>query len=169
MKSVRQEILECLEGKVIEVEDAVFLLEQLARDPDQSKQPNHPQAPTTCSICGGELRVVRLECIHCHATMEGMFTPCVFNRLTPDENKLLLLFVQCRGNLKEMERELKLSYPTVRSRVETMLSKINKAKTPGDATRKQIKQGVEEGLYTVTDALMWFVSQHHKKEDEKGY
>jgi len=78
-------------------------------------------AIATCPICSGELAVTRLHCRSCGTTLEGDFNVGRFARLTREQFALLESFLRSRGNLKEMERELGISYPTVRARVDALL------------------------------------------------
>jgi hypothetical protein len=75
----------------------------------------------TCPVCSNELAVTRLHCRSCGTTLEGDFSVGRFGRLNRDQLALLESFLRSRGNLREMERELGISYPTVRSRVEALV------------------------------------------------
>jgi hypothetical protein len=79
---------------------------------------------STCPVCAGELGVTRLRCRSCATTLEGDFTVGRFGRLDRDQLTLLESFLRARGNLREMERELGISYPTVRSRVEALVRSL---------------------------------------------
>jgi hypothetical protein len=76
---------------------------------------------STCPICDGELRVTRLQCATCATAIEGQFAVGRFSRLTREQMALLESFLRARGNLRELERELGVSYPTVRNRIEALL------------------------------------------------
>jgi hypothetical protein len=76
---------------------------------------------STCPVCANELAVTRLHCRSCGTTLEGDFSVGRFGRLNRDQLTLLESFLRSRGNLREMERELGISYPTVRSRVEALV------------------------------------------------
>jgi hypothetical protein len=76
---------------------------------------------STCPVCSNELAVTRLHCRSCGTTLEGDFSVGRFGRLNRDQLALLESFLRSRGNLREMERELGISYPTVRSRVEALV------------------------------------------------
>src|SRR5258707_14865056 len=76
---------------------------------------------STCPVCASELAVTRLHCSSCGTTLEGDFSVGRFGRLNRDQLTLLESFLRSRGNLREMERELGISYPTVRSRVEALV------------------------------------------------
>jgi hypothetical protein len=76
---------------------------------------------STCPVCSKELAVTRLHCRSCGTTLEGDFSVGRFGRLSRDQLVLVESFLRSRGNLRDMERELGISYPTVRSRVEALV------------------------------------------------
>jgi hypothetical protein len=78
----------------------------------------------TCPVCAGELAVTRLRCGGCGTTIEGEFGVGRFARLTRDQTVVLESFLRSRGNLRDMERELGISYPTVRARVEALVRSL---------------------------------------------
>jgi hypothetical protein len=79
---------------------------------------------STCPVCSGELAVTRLHCRSCGTTLEGDFSVGRFGHLTREQLALLESFLRARGNLRDMERELSISYPTVRSRLEALLKAL---------------------------------------------
>ncbi len=78
----------------------------------------------TCPVCAGELEISRLHCSSCGTTIEGEFGVGRFGRLSHEQMALLESFLRSRGNLKEMERMLGISYPTVRARVEALVQAL---------------------------------------------
>jgi hypothetical protein len=76
---------------------------------------------STCPVCSNELSVTRLHCASCGTSLEGDFSVGRFGRLNREQLALLESFLRSRGNLREMERELGISYPTVRARVEALV------------------------------------------------
>jgi len=76
---------------------------------------------STCPVCAQQLAVTRLHCGECGTTLEGRFSVGRFGRLDKDQLALLESFLRARGNLRDMERELGISYPTVRNRVESLV------------------------------------------------
>ena len=75
----------------------------------------------TCPVCSDELTITRLHCRSCGTALEGEFGVGRFGRLDREQMRLLESFLRSRGNLKEMERELGISYPTVRGRVDALV------------------------------------------------
>jgi hypothetical protein len=82
---------------------------------------------STCPVCQGELTITRLQCRSCGTGLEGEFGVGRFGRLGREQLAFLESFLRSRGNLKEMERELGISYPTVRGRLETLLRALDLA------------------------------------------
>jgi hypothetical protein len=74
-----------------------------------------------CPVCSADLAVTRLHCDTCGTSLEGEFSVGRFSRLSREQMAILESFLRSRGNLREMERELGLSYPTVRSRVDALV------------------------------------------------
>jgi len=88
---------------------------------------------STCPVCSGELSVTRLHCRTCGTTLEGDFSVGRFGRLSREQLTLLESFLRSRGNLRDMERELAISYPTVRSRVEALIRALGFGPRDGEA------------------------------------
>lgn len=82
--------------------------------------PKHPM-PTRCPVSGETLEVTRLRGPTSGVVIEGEFLPNEFALLDGDALEYLRLFVKVRGNLKEVERMLGVSYPTVRARFDAMV------------------------------------------------
>jgi hypothetical protein len=89
----------------------------------------------TCPVCADELTITRLHCRSCGTALEGEFGVGRFGRLDREQMSLLESFLRSRGNLKEMERELGISYPTVRGRVDALVRALGLADgaTTGEA------------------------------------
>ena len=119
--------------------------------------PESVKIPTTCSVCSGQLEAVRLQCRSCGTALEGHFDIPPFARLSPEQHQLLMLFLQSRGNVKEVERALGLSYPTVRNRLDALLQTLGLAgEAPTSAAprrRVDVLKDLEDGKISVEAAL----------------
>lgn len=80
--------------------------------------------PHKCPVCDGKLTVTRVSCPTCGTTMEGEFTGCRFCELSPEESRFLLAFIKNRGSIKDVERELGVSYPTVRAALDGLIASL---------------------------------------------
>lgn len=111
---------------------------------------NSRKLPSACPSCGGELIVVRLKCAKCGTEVTGEFELCPVCRLDGDLQHLYNLFIQARGNLKQVQRELGLSYPTVRARIEELFHELSQENVSRDP--QAILAKVRAGELRVEDA-----------------
>ncbi len=112
--------------------------------------------PPQCPACGGDLAITRLQCLRCGTEVAGTFTLGALARLREPHASLLELFLRVRGNVKDMERELGLSYPTVRARLEEALTAAGLDRprdAAGDAARRTaILDQLESGAISASEA-----------------
>jgi hypothetical protein len=109
-----------------------------------------------CPICGSELRVKVLACPSCRTKIEGDFSPPesrLFS-LSREDLEFVEMFVQSRGSIKEMEKALGVSYPTVRGILDSVIGKLGYVVDRGVAPdkRKQILDQLEKGELSVGEA-----------------
>ncbi|HVB11359.1 MAG TPA: DUF2089 domain-containing protein [Bacillota bacterium] len=110
-----------------------------------------------CPVCGEPLDVVRLHCRSCDTAVEGRFDIGRFAALGPEQLDFLETFLRARGNIREVERELGLSYPTVRSRLDALLAALGLAATGADEEqapgRRAVLDALERGEITADEAV----------------
>ena len=81
-------------------------------------------APTSCPVCGEALRIARLQCDACNTAIEGDFDAGRLGRLSREQTAFALVFLECRGKIKDVEERLGLSYPTVVARLEQVVEAL---------------------------------------------
>lgn len=81
-------------------------------------------APSRCPVCGQTMEVTRLRCGHCETELTGSFTPCRFCLLEQKHMQFIEVFLRCRGSIKEVEKALGVSYPTVRNMMDAALAAL---------------------------------------------
>jgi hypothetical protein len=111
--------------------------------------------PLNCPVCGEHLALTRLSCPACDTELSGGFTTCEFCVLADDDREVLRVFLASRGNMKELERHLGVSYPTARARFDALLAKIGidrPAPSPS-ASRIELMEQVARGEIEVDAAL----------------
>lgn len=122
----------------------------MSRDPEDTHR-----APNECPVCGDPLLVTRLGCRSCGTELAGVFEPCEFCGLDAQENETLRVFLASRGNLRELEKHLGVSYPTARQRLTQVLMKLGlsgEAEQPVGLTRDQVLAEVASGALTPAEA-----------------
>ena len=105
-------------------------------------------------MCGEHLAVTRLGCAACGSELAGVFAPCEFCALNARETEMLRVFLMSRGNLREVEKHLGVSYPTARLRFGELLQKLGLTgeTDPAPLTRDQILSEVAAGALTPAEA-----------------
>ena len=83
---------------------------------------------TKCPVCGGELKVTKLECTNCNSRIEGDFKLSKFNYLNDEQLKFALVFLKNAGNIKAVEKELDISYPTVKKNLDELIEALGFSK-----------------------------------------
>ena len=112
-----------------------------------------------CPTCGGELTISGLQCHACHTRIESQYSTCPFCRLSQQDLDFIEIFVKNRGNIKELERELGISYPTVRNRLNAVIAELG-YEVRGDAPtsdessekRREILKQLDEGEISAEEA-----------------
>jgi hypothetical protein len=118
------------------------------------------ELPTACPSCGSTLAITRMTCYSCGTEVAGAFSLSRLASLREPHASLLELFLRVRGNVKDMERILGLSYPTVRARLEEALQAagLDREEPPLSETelakrRAAILQDLEQERISPTEAV----------------
>lgn len=111
------------------------------------------KAPGRCSVCGDTLHVTQLTCNTCESTLQGSFTPCRFCALDAQTMAFLEIFIKNRGSIKDIEREMGISYPTVRNNIDNLLSALGFASETKPLTKKEILEKLSKREISSSEAL----------------
>ncbi len=110
--------------------------------------------PSSCPVCNHRLATTRLTCPDCNTELSGAFAQCEFCVLTDEDRDVLRVFLASRGNMKDLERHLGVSYPTARARFDTLLGKlgIERPATPAPS-RVELMEQVARGEIDIDEAM----------------
>jgi len=108
-----------------------------------------------CPICKAELTISELTCFKCQTVLKGNFKRCDFCKLTEEDHNFIKVFLKSHGNIKEIEKELGISYPTVKNRLNQIISSLGiKAKEGlSKEERLEILNKLEQGEITLEQAV----------------
>jgi hypothetical protein len=116
--------------------------------------------PSQCPICGGEIIVSRLHCRECDVTIDGRFSSRTFSQLTPQQMDFVETFVRLEGKITHMEKELGLSYPTIRNRLHEVIRALGyepggeeEESALSEAEREKILNDLDEGKISYEEAI----------------
>ncbi|MFQ3587805.1 MAG: DUF2089 domain-containing protein [Fimbriimonadaceae bacterium] len=93
--------------------------------------------PARDPVSGKEFIVTELFCEESGVTVRGRFAVPRYAKLDPEQAKFLEAFLRCRGMLNSVERELGISYPTVRSRLDALLQALDLTPVRDDSARRE--------------------------------
>ena len=116
-------------------------------------------APAQCPVCGERMLVTKLRCSHCGTELSGEFAPCRFCRLEEKHLQFVETFLRCRGSIKELERALGVSYPTVKNMLDAALTALGLDEKPElralreKEERAEILQRLSDGEIDVDTAI----------------
>ena len=108
--------------------------------------------PHDCPVCGDELALTRLSCSQCGTELSGAFEACEFCSLNAEDRELMRIFLASRGNMKELERHLGVSYPTARARYDALLGKLG-IERPTVDPEVELLESLARGEVDVDEAL----------------
>lgn len=111
-----------------------------------------------CPVCDGDMHVTELECSSCGTKVSGRFRLEKFSRLNPDQMKFVEVFIKLRGNIKEVEQEMGISYPTVRKKLDEVIQALgfSPEESPEDTKaeeRTEVLDALEKGEIEYEEAV----------------
>jgi hypothetical protein len=115
--------------------------------------------PRQCPVCGDELHLTRLGCGSCGSELSGRFASCPYCALREADRQILRTFLVSRGNMRELARDLGVSYPTARQRFADLLVRLGleDAANPAgmaepDASREDVLRQLAAGELDLEEA-----------------
>lgn len=112
------------------------------------------RAPATCPVCATDLITLRVGCPNCATEISGHFEQCRYCKLEPSDLEILEVFLRSRGNLRDVQAHLGVSYPTARQRFGDLLARMGLGEpTPTDDRQtSSVLSDLAAGRITVDDA-----------------
>ena len=108
-----------------------------------------------CPVCDSGIQITEIYCKNCETTIHGEFELCKFCKLTTQQKYFIEVFIKNRGNIKELEKELGISYPTVRNKLDEVIAalgyQVEQPKIP--VNRKEILDKLSRGEISKDEAL----------------
>src|SRR4051812_41835709 len=103
-------------------------------------EPLQKKLVTRCPFCSGSLAVARLCCTSCDTRIDSVLPVPAFFRLPPELQEFVLIFLRCQGKIRDVEKELGISYPTVCKRLDMVNELL------GNNSKRRDRNGILEQL-----------------------
>lgn len=84
---------------------------------------------TKCPVCTHQLKAVKLHCQSCGTQIENTFDFPKIMHLTKEQLEFVEVFIKSRGNIKDVEKELGLSYPTIRTKLDQVIEALGESRS----------------------------------------
>ncbi len=104
-----------------------------------------------CPFCNDELKIGRLDCSGCNTRIDTDLSVPAFFRLPEELQDFAMVFLRCRGNIRDVEKALGISYPTVCKRLDMVNELLGQSENPV-LTSREILQQVENGELSAKEA-----------------
>ena len=105
-----------------------------------------------CPCCNETLRIATLQCPECGMEMKNDFELSAFDRLSNEQYAFLIEFLQQRGNLKNVQSELGVSYPTAKKKLDDLLIALELTQEADEQEMEEIDMSNLVVNYNSTDA-----------------
>jgi hypothetical protein len=106
-----------------------------------------------CPICQSDLNVTRLKCSNCNTEISGEFQLSKFSYLSKEHLYFIEVFIKNKGNIKQIEKELGISYPTVKRNLDEVIVSLGYEVSPEEkANKEEIFRKLENGEITASEA-----------------
>ncbi len=117
---------------------------------------------STCPVCHGKLRIKEYQCCECQLVLRGDFEESHFANLSREQLDFVRTFIIVQGNIKEMEKRLNISYPTVKNRLSDIIKAFGHTET-NNIDYSDVFSDLEEGFVSVEEALTMIEARRKKK------
>ncbi len=106
-----------------------------------------------CPVCKHDLKVTKLSCTNCSTEISGDFQLSKFNYLSKEHLYFIEVFIKNKGNIKQIEKELGISYPTVKKNLDEVIRSLGYVIDDEDsAKRDEVLAQLEKGEISASEA-----------------
>lgn len=107
-----------------------------------------------CPVCNARLEVQRYHCPSCDITIEGQFAISELAALNAEQQEFVKTFICCSGSIKEVEKKLGISYPTVKNKLKQVQDILcPESKSSLSEESEEILKKLEQGAISVEEAI----------------
>ena len=102
-------------------------------------------------MCSESLITLRLGCPSCGTELSGHFETCRFCRLNAADLEILEVFLRSRGNVRDVQAHLEVSYPTARARLSEVLDRLGLGEPPSPEVARPVRSSEVDAAAILAD------------------
>jgi hypothetical protein len=130
------------------------------------KKAKQVDLPVNCPLCGESIEVTRVKCSACGSEINGSFNISGFTRLPIEYQKFITVFLRHRGNIRAVEKELGISYPTINKMLEAINRMFESSVEEKPLDRREILDAIDRGEMSVRDATYILKTRSKERRNE---
>ncbi len=112
-----------------------------------------PNIPTNCPACNARMNITELRCNKCDTRVQGSFPISKLISLSEEEKEFLETFLRSRGNIKEVQERMGISYPTVKNRLDKLLTALGLLEEVRTINQSEIIAALKDGDISAEEAI----------------
>lgn len=109
--------------------------------------------PVNCPACNAGMSITELRCNKCHTVVQGNFPVNKLISLSEEDREFLMTFLRSRGNIKEVQERMGISYPTVKNRLDRLLSALDLDDEVVSLSQNDVINALKNGEISVDEAI----------------
>ena len=106
-----------------------------------------------CPVCYHELTISKLSCNHCSTEISGKFKMSIFDKLSDEQKEFALTFIKNEGNIKKIEEDLGISYPTVKNKLKDLKKALGYDNKESTVDKAEILEKISTGEITPEEGV----------------
>ncbi|MGM0508051.1 MAG: DUF2089 domain-containing protein [Fusobacteriota bacterium] len=107
----------------------------------------------SCPVCYNELTITELQCEKCKTKITGSFKMSEFDKLNDEQKYFALKFIENEGNIKKIEEDLGISYPTVKNKLKDLKSALGFKRVKPKINKAEILDKISKGEMTTEEGI----------------
>ncbi|MGB3342019.1 MAG: DUF2089 family protein [bacterium] len=113
----------------------------------------------SCPSCRTKMVISELKCPECDLRVKKDFLPCEFCQLSEQDHEFLKIFLRAQGRITDIEKLLGMSYPTIKTKIEKLLTALKLSPIQGN---EDPIEALAQGNISVDEAVT-ILKQRRKK------
>ena len=105
--------------------------------------------------------ISELKCPKCDLRVKKDFESCEFCQLPEEDYEFLLIFLRTQGRITDMEKLLRVSYPTIKTKIDNLLTNLGLSPI-GVSEEQDPLEALAQGKISVDEAVA-ILKQRKKK------
>lgn len=106
-----------------------------------------------CPVCHHELTISKLSCKYCATEITGKFKMSRFDQLSDEQKNFALTFIKNEGNIKKIEEDLSVSYPTVKNKLKDLKDALGFDHNEPVINKSEILEKISSGELTPEEGV----------------